>query len=101
MKTRPAFPINTDAAHRFAHEATSHIQGDDPERADAYNDAMSVAQRGMTTRQYAAIHLFGAMITTSGAPALLGLQPGEDQFARAAIRLADTLLAEEAKTAPR
>lgn len=55
---------------------------------------------GLTKREHIATELFAAMITTSGAPALLGIGPGEDQFARAAVKLADVLIAELAKAQP-
>jgi hypothetical protein len=53
-----------------------------------------------TKRELFAVRLFAAMITTSGGPALLGIGPGEDQMARAAVKLADVLLDELAKDAP-
>lgn len=52
---------------------------------------------GLTKREHFAAQLFAAMITTAGAPALLGIGPGEDQMARAAVKLADVLLQELAK----
>jgi hypothetical protein len=69
----------------------------EPAFPDPHQGGMYAPATGLTKREYFALHLFAATITTAGAPALMGMNPGEDQCAKAAIRLADTLLAELAK----
>lgn len=79
--------------------SNSAENGNSPAYPLAWTDIQGDGHRefGMSKRERIATDLFAAMITTSGAPALLGIGPGEDQFARAAVKLADVLLQELAK----
>ena len=55
-----------------------------------------VSSGGMTLRDYFAAKAMQAMISTAGAPCLLGLEGDEHYTAKAAYKMADAMLASRA-----